>query len=187
MARLGLFALIGSGALLADLSSKSLAFSRLGMPGQRHPVTIIPGMLCIETSLNEGAVFGIGQGFGSLFALISVAAVIFILGLVSKATTRADGRLLVSLALILGGILGNLYDRLGLPGLRWHAPGNRLGQPVLAVRDWIHFRLEGVIDWPIFNLADSWLVIGACLIVLVSLRPALAESAVPADALQAGD
>ncbi len=38
-------------------------------------------------------------------------------------------------------------------------------------RDWIHFRLEGVIDWPIFNLADTWLVIGAAILLLISLRP----------------
>jgi len=42
---------------------------------------------------------------------------------------------------------------------------------VRAVRDWIHCVLPGVIDWPIFNLADTWLVIGAGLILLVSLRP----------------
>jgi lipoprotein signal peptidase len=47
--------------------------------------------------------------------------------------------------------------------------------PVLAVRDWIHFQLEGIIDWPIFNLADSWLVIGAGLLLLLSLRPPVAE------------
>jgi lipoprotein signal peptidase len=39
---------------------------------------------------------------------------------------------------------------------------------VLAVRDWIHFTLPGVIDWPIFNLADSWLVIGAGILLLSS-------------------
>jgi signal peptidase II len=186
MTRWGVFALLGGVSLLADLASKQLAFSRLGMPGQSRPVTVVPGMLWIETSLNEGAVFGIGQGFGGVFAAISCAAVGFILVLVSRQATRADGRLLVSLGLITGGILGNLYDRLGFPGLRWHAPIDRVGQPVLAVRDWIHFRLEGVIDWPIFNLADSWLVIGACLILIVSLRP-LETPTVAADALQAGE
>jgi signal peptidase II len=78
--------------------------------------------------------------------------------------------MLAALALITGGILGNLYDRLGLPGLAWHAPLERRGAAVLAVRDWIHFKLEGVIDWPIFNLADSWLVIGAGVLLLLSLR-----------------
>jgi lipoprotein signal peptidase len=40
---------------------------------------------------------------------------------------------------------------------------------VLAVRDWIHFRLDGIIDWPVFNLADSWLVIGSATLVVLSL------------------
>ncbi|MGI9177251.1 MAG: signal peptidase II, partial [Pirellulales bacterium] len=73
-----------------------------------------------------------------------------------------------ALGLIVGGIVGNLYDRLGLPGLEWHAPLERRGQDVLAVRDWIHFTLPGVIDWPIFNIADSWLVIGAGMLLVAS-------------------
>lgn len=186
MGRWILFALLGGSAMFADLLSKSLAFSSLGMPGRSPPVTVVPGMLWIETSLNEGAVFGIGQGFGVLFAIISVIAAGFIVIMVTRPSTRGDLRLLVALGLILGGILGNLYDRLGLPALRWHAPPHRVGQPVLAVRDWIHFRLEGVIDWPIFNLADSWLVIGAFLIVLVSFRPPIGdESEAAQDSLHA--
>ena len=65
----------------------------------------------------------------------------------------------------------DLYDRLGLPGLAWHAPAERVGQPVYAVRDWIHVMVPGVIDWPIFNLADSWLVIGAGMLLVASLGP----------------
>ena len=118
---------------------------------------------------NEGALFGMGQGMGKFFAAVSVVAIIGILGIISRPAARNDLRLLVALGLITGGILGNLYDRLGLPGLTWHAPLERLGTPVLAVRDWIHYKLDGIIDWPIFNLADSWLVIGAGLLLLVSL------------------
>ena len=67
--------------------------------------------------------------------------------------------------------MGNLYDRLGLSGLEW--PGDALhepGTPVYAVRDWIHFKLDGLVDWPIFNLADSLLVCGACLLVWHAVR-----------------
>jgi signal peptidase II len=144
-------------------------FGQLGMPGERPGIVILPGMLTLETNLNEGALFGMGQGMGRFFAAVSVVAIIGILGIVSRPAARSDLRLLVALGLITGGILGNLYDRLGLPGLTWHAPLERLGTPVLAVRDWIHFKLDGIIDWPIFNLADSWLVIGAGLLLLVSL------------------
>ena len=165
------FLSLALGAATADLVSKWVLFARLGMPGQSAPVILVPGMLTLETNLNEGALFGMGQGMGTLFAGVSFAAIAGILWMVSRSETRADRWLLSALALITGGIIGNLWDRLGLPGLAWHAPLDRLGQPVLAVRDWIHFRLEGIIDWPIFNLADSWLVIGAGLMLMLSLRP----------------
>jgi len=159
-------------AAVADLATKRLLFDRLGMPGERPPIVVVPGMLTLETNLNEGALFGMGQGMGMVFAAVSCAAIVGIVVLVSRADTRRDRLLLAALSLITGGIVGNLWDRLGIPGLRWHAPAARVGEPVAAVRDWIHFRLEGVIDWPIFNLADTWLVIGAGLLVLASFRPA---------------
>jgi len=164
------FLSVAAAAAAADLATKWLVFRRLGMPGESPAIPVIPGMLVLETNLNEGALFGMGQGFGLVFAAVSLAAIAGILALVSRPATRQDGWLLGALALITGGVLGNLYDRLGLPGLAWHFPPERRGQPVLAVRDWIHFSLEGVIDWPIFNLADSWLVVGAGLLVLLSLR-----------------
>jgi signal peptidase II len=176
-----LFLTIAVTAALADLISKSAIFRHLGMPGERRPIVIVPDVLLLETNLNEGALFGMGQGFGGFFALVSLAAIAGILAMVARPSTRGDRWLIAALGLVTGGIVGNLYDRLGLPGLRWHAPPERVGTTVLAVRDWIHFRLEGIIDWPIFNLADSWLVIGAGLLLLVSLRaPATVEEPPPA-------
>lgn len=164
------FVSVAAVALVADLVSKHLAFAGLGMPGTGRRVIFVPGVFTLETNLNEGALFGIGQGLSWLFAAVSVAALVGILAMLSRPGARDSLWLLTALALISGGILGNLYDRLGLPGLAWHAPADRLGQPVRAVRDWIHFELPGIIDWPIFNLADSWLVIGAGILVLMSLR-----------------
>ena len=174
-----LYAGVAAAAAIIDLVTKSILFGRLGMPGERPPIVIVPGMLTLETNLNEGALFGMGQGMGLLFAAVSVAALIGILAVMRHAATRADSWLVIALALITGGIIGNLYDRLGLPGLVWHAPLTRRGDRVLAVRDWIHFRLEGVIDWPIFNLADTWLVIGAAVLVLMSFRPGTEEATTP--------
>ena len=156
---------------VADLITKAVAFSQLGMPGTRPGMQVIPGMLWWETNLNEGALFGLGQGMGWLFISVSVAALAGIFITVSRLTLHTDGLLLVALALISGGIIGNLYDRAGMPGLRWHAPLARQGDSVFAVRDWIHFRLEGVIDWPIFNLADCFLVIGAGFMLVLSMIP----------------
>jgi len=166
-----LFAWIAATAAMVDLVTKTAIFDRLGMPGIRRGIVLVPGMLSLETNLNEGALFGMGQGLGMLFSLISGLAIAGIAYVVSRPSNRDDIGMILALGLIAGGIVGNLYDRLGLPHLVWHAPLGRVGQPVYAVRDWIHFRLEGLIDWPIFNLADTWLVIGAGLLFLLSLRP----------------
>ena len=177
----GWFTFVATAALSAavDLATKSAIFAQLGMPGERPAIVLVPGMLSLETNLNEGALFGMGQGLGVVFAAVSLCAIGGILWMVSRPATRADRWLLLALALITGGIIGNFYDRVGLPGLTWHAPLDRRGETVLAVRDWIHFKLEGVIDWPIFNLADSWLVIGAGLMLLLSLRPLPATDGEP--------
>jgi len=164
-----LFVGIAAVAACADLISKHLVFARLGMPRQQAAIEIVPGILALETNLNEGALFGLGQGMGVLFAAISVLAILGILAMVARPGTRANASLIAALGLITGGILGNLFDRLGLPGLVWHEPASRAGSPVVAVRDWIHFQLPGWIDWPVFNLADSWLVIGAGLLLWISL------------------
>ncbi len=155
----------------ADLTTKAIAFKNLGMPGTSPGWPVIKNILWYRTSLNEGALFGLGQGMGWFFITVSVAALIGILFTVSWLRMRNDTVLIVALACITGGILGNLYDRLGIPALHWHAPLGRQGEPVYAVRDWIHFRLEGIIDWPIFNLADSFLVLGAGLLLFLSFFP----------------
>lgn len=163
-----LFIALAAIAAALDLVTKSLLFAQLGMPGERPPIIVVPGALAFETNLNEGALFGMGQGMGMLFAAVSLAAIVGILATVAREAVRREPWLVIALALIAGGIAGNLFDRLGLPALKWHAPLGRVGEPVYAVRDWIHFKLEGIIDWPIFNLADTWLVIGASLLVLLS-------------------
>jgi signal peptidase II len=179
-----LFALVTLLAAAADLATKELAFARLGMPGIGPRVVLVPEILVFETNLNEGALFGMGQGLGLVFAGISFAALVGILAMLIRPAARSSGWLVIALALVAGGILGNLYDRLGLPGLRWHAPAERFGEPVRAVRDWIHVMIPGVIDWPIFNLADSWLVIGAAMLLLSSVwnPAATSDSAAGADA-----
>jgi signal peptidase II len=164
-------------AAVIDLVSKAVLFARLGMPGEQAPIVLVPGMLTFETNLNEGALFGMGQGMGMVFAAVSCAAIAGILWMVSRGETRADRWLLTALALITGGIIGNLWDRLGIPALRWRASALRLCSLVLAVRDWIHFKLDGVIDWPIFNLADTWLVIGAGVLLLVTWQSPSAPAA----------
>jgi signal peptidase II len=170
------FAAVATLAAAIDLVTKWLAFRGLGMPGQGGVLVLVPQILAFETNLNEGALFGMGQGMSGVFAAISIVAVIGILGMMARAATQADRWLVVALGLIAGGIVGNLYDRLGLPGLVWHAPPERQGEAVRAVRDWIHVVVPGVIDWPIFNLADSWLVAGAAVLMLLAARTPAAST-----------
>lgn len=157
------FSIVAVGCV-ADLVSKHLVFAQLGRPlGQR--LEIIPDVFYLETSLNQGALFGIGQGMTFLFALLSILAALAILYWLFWAGAAESRLLTVTLALITAGILGNLYDRLGLPGLTWEeVTGGRLIGPVYAVRDFLLVYI-GKWPWPTFNIADSLLVCGAILLV----------------------
>jgi signal peptidase II len=79
--------------------------------------------------------------------------------------------LTIALALILGGTLGNLYDRIGLHGCR-----DTQGANIAAVRDFLLFTF-GDFHWPVFNFADVFLVSGASMLVVHSLFPVQSETA----------
>lgn len=161
---------------LADLATKSWAFSRLGGPGESPPWWLFRGVFGFQTSLNEGALFGMGQGWVHVFSLFSLLAAVGIVYWLFVLRAAHDWLLTVALGSITGGILGNLYDRLGLPGLTWEHPWivdrlHEVGSPVYAVRDWIHVIIIKW-PWPTFNLADSMLVCGAILLVWHAFRQA---------------
>src|SRR5262245_22431961 len=168
--RVALFLGLVAAGCTADLATKGWIFNKLGIqspraPHQADPIVLVPGVLGLTTSLNEGALFGLGQRMTPVFATLSVVAAIGILYWLIVGGAACDGWLTIALGLIMGGIFGNLYDRLGLPGLVWPAFHERAGEPVFAVRDWIHFQIEAIgFDWYVFNLADSFLVIGACML-----------------------
>jgi signal peptidase II len=166
----GLIAVVGCAV---DLWTKNWMFDHLGMPLQKPAWVVVPNYLEFATSLNEGALFGIGQGQVVLFAGLSVIAAVGVVYWLFVAGAARDGLLTVALGSIMAGIFGNLYDRLGMHGLAWTAGlrGHAEGEPVFAVRDWIHFFIRDsagitVFDWPVFNIADSMLVCGAALLVI---------------------
>ena len=161
------FALAILGCLL-DLSTKSWIFGRLGLPGDKEVWWLWQDVFGLQTSLNEGALFGIGQGSVNFFSFMSVVAAIAILVWLFIAKAAREWLVTIACGSICAGILGNLYDRLGLPGLIWHyanPPLHEIGDPVYAVRDWILVMI-GTWPWPTFNLADSMLVAGAGLIII---------------------
>lgn len=118
--------------------------------------------------VNHGALFGIGGSHKGLangiFAAVSVAAAIAIVVWGTRRTTARERGLMAALGLILGGTVGNLYDRLVFGG----------------VRDFLYFYK---IEWPVFNVADCCLVVGAGLLLVqaVFVAPAPDHPPVPED------
>ncbi|MGE0757365.1 MAG: signal peptidase II [Pirellulaceae bacterium] len=143
-----------------DLWTKAAVFAWRGLPRPNHEWWLWEPYVGIETAINTGALFGFGSGWGRLFAVLSLAAAVAIPVWMFVFGAARSRWLTVALGCITAGILGNLYDRLGLwiePGMpvEWHS----------GVRDWILFRY-GQFTWPNFNIADSLLVCGAAMLVV---------------------
>lgn len=167
--RFVLFFCIAALTLLADLVSKSVVFSSFFDPAQdfQMPHYWVDGIFGIQTSTNPGALFGMGSGYSWLFAILSLFALTGIMLWLFVFGAGYDLFLTLTLGLISGGIMGNLYDRLGWGALPSYPESIRTN-----VRDFILFRLEGVPffdPWPNFNLADCWLVCGAALLFFHAL------------------
>ncbi len=144
----------------SDLLSKQWVFQWRGLPQQMPPWWLIEPYVGIETSVNQGALFGMGQGQGWLFAILSIIALVGICIWLFVFKAAESRWLLVAMGLVTGGIIGNLYDRLAIPDM----PGEYRG----GVRDWILFKYQDYV-WPNFNIADSLLVVGAVMLAIHSL------------------
>ncbi|MCC9599699.1 signal peptidase II [Stieleria sp. JC731] len=158
-----LFAILAIVGGATDLLSKQWIFNWRGLPGERDIWWVWEPFFGIETAVNIGAVFGIGAGQGTLFALASVLAAAGIIVWLFVFKAAESLWLTVALGLVGGGIIGNLYDRMGM----WWDPAYpdawRSG-----VRDWILWRINARLTWPNFNIADSLLVVGACMLLYQS-------------------
>jgi len=138
--------------LAADLLSKVAVVATLS---DRAPVKLLGGLLYLVEARNAGAAFSFAQGATVLFSGIAALVIVIIL------RTAAQLRSLpwaVCLGLILGGAAGNLADRL------FRAPGPLRGRVV----DWISLLDPDGRIWPVFNLADSAIVVGGVLAVLLA-------------------
>jgi signal peptidase II len=153
-----LFWSIALGGATFDLVTKTLAFARIGPP-PAPPIVLIPNILELHTSLNRGALWGLGRNlqYSSLiFAALSVVAAMAICYWLFVKRAATDGRLTAALGLIMAGALGNCFDRL------------MFGH----VRDFVHFHVDPIgFDCAIFNFADNMLVAGAVVLMLLALRP----------------
>ncbi len=147
---------ISLAVILLDRVTKLLVSRHLEM-GEAH--TVIPGVFRITHVLNTGAAFSAFAESANpetvRIALIafSIAAVI-VVGIMLWRSAAAITLSGVALALILGGAIGNLYDR-----IRLH-----------HVIDFLEVHIAHY-HWPDFNVADSAIVVGACLLLLEIFRP----------------
>lgn len=159
-----LFFAIAAGGSALDLATKHWMGATLDHFGR--PWWIWRGVFGFQWSLNEGALWGMGSGYPFLFAALSILAALAVLYWLFVAGAARDLLLTIALGSVTAGILGNLYDRLGLHGLRWPLghPHHGAGDPVYAVRDWVLVMI-GRWQWPNFNVADSLLVCGAMLLI----------------------
>ncbi len=103
--------------------------------------------------VNKGALFGMTlhispESANLLFTLVSLCAALGIIFWSTRPSARRDGFLCFALGLILAGAIGNLYDRIVFGGVRDFL--------------WWHF----LVNWPVFNIADCCLVVGAGLMLL---------------------
>jgi lipoprotein signal peptidase len=136
--------------LALDITSKAIVVATLS---DRQPIRLLGGLLTLRESRNPGAAFSIGGASTTIvFTAIAVGVVTFIIR-----TSRRIYSLpwAVALGLLLGGATGNLTDRI------FRSPAPFRGWVV----DWIQ-----VPHWPVFNLADSAIVCGGVLMVLLAAR-----------------
>jgi signal peptidase II len=150
--RAGLLIAAAGIALLADVVSKVIVVATLqGQP----PMRLLGGGLYLVVYRNSGAAFSLATGLTWLLSLVALGVVVVIIRLAPR--LRSPGWA-VGLGLVLGGALGNLVDRF----LR--APGPLRGHVV----DFLSlFAPDGSV-WPVFNLADSAIVCGGALLVLMT-------------------
>jgi signal peptidase II len=105
--------------------------------------------LWLDLTYNSGAAFSSGTGYTPIITALAVCVLIAVVGLSRSATTRVG---VVALGLVIGGASGNLVDRL------FRGNGG-------AVIDFIDLRW-----WPVWNVADAAVVIGAALLILSNRR-----------------
>jgi len=146
--RTALFGLLAAAVAGLDLATKAWAFARIA---NERGLEIIRGFFYLRLSVNYGGVWGVGQGRVWFFVVFSVLAIAFILWMFWT-QGRQSGLLAAGLGVLLGGALGNLYDRVALG----------------HVRDFLDFRFGGW-PFPTFNVADVGINVGVGMLILAAL------------------
>jgi signal peptidase II len=133
---------------LFDFATKTWALASLSS----EPRKIIGSFLQFTLVHNSGAAFSFATGFTLVFSLLALAVVVAVVYFAPKITS---GGWQLCIGLLLGGVLGNLTDRI------FREPSFLNGHVI----DWIQ-----IPSWPVFNLADSAICIAAFIAFVLSLR-----------------
>ncbi len=127
-----------------------------------EPWVVIPKVLGFTTTVNQGAVFGTGQGLGWLFVVFSFVALAAIVWVFLRSERRQIW-LHLALGLIMAGAIGNLYDRLAYGGVRDMLKllcfqfQRTAADGTVSIRDYYPY---------VFNVADVLLCVGVPLLML---------------------
>ena len=133
---------------LFDYVTKTWALSNFSS----DPQPIIGTLLQFTLLKNSGAAFSLASGFTIIFSFLAVAVIATIVRYAARITSRGW---LTCAGLLLGGVLGNLTDRM------FREPGFFLGHVV----DWIQ-----IPNWPVFNIADIAISTAALLAFIQTVR-----------------
>lgn len=115
------------------------------------PITVIKNFFYLNKVTNEGAAFSSFTGYQIVLILIAIVALIYIHKSVLKDIKTNLGT--ISISLLVGGILGNLFDRIVYN----------------KVIDFLSFNIFGYM-FPIFNIADTFICIGVLLLLIDYIR-----------------
>jgi len=138
-------------SLLLDQASKAIILTKFPLPGRG--LTVIDGFFELNHARNEGAAFGLFRSHTvEFFLIVSILAIGFIIYYFLK-LERHHLLLTTALAMILGGAMGNLLDRI------------RHG----FVVDFLRFYIDKH-SWPTFNVADIAIVVGVFLFAFDMIR-----------------
>jgi len=148
------FLILALAVLVVDQAAKVWAIRSLKAVGS---IEVIPGFFRLSYAVNRGVAFSLfaDSQFDLRWVLAAVSAFAAVLVVVYLVRFEGHRPLMgVALCLLLSGIVGNLIDRI------------RLGEVV----DFLDFHLAERFNWPIFNVADSAICIGAALLAIELLR-----------------
>lgn len=134
---------------IIDFFTKSWAISYLS---QREPLPILGSLLRLTFVKNSGAAFGIATGATVLLSLFACAVGLTIVRYAAMVNSRGW---MVVMGLVLGGVMGNLTDRI------FRSPGFLRGHVI----DWIE-----IPHWPVFNIADSAIFIATAIAIVLTFR-----------------